>query len=260
MDREDTRKLNKPERRTKLLRAGLIVLALLLISAIPVSAWLAQRRRFAAFAIIDNPVAIYIGSGQKEDMRYININSIDVTKTGHPVYSTGDMKYQDFVFCVYGDALTEYRLQMAHTTNNPFRYELYHAQEDTDASPAASDVKYELHDAAGRPTGTYKYYKISDATPVPGAYKNQVASGDEPILATNALHGQSYGTYSSVEAHAEPLYWQTTGTVSSHVENGVFLNYYILRVYWPKSYMHNTRETDILCIAADSSNSDQAGS
>lgn len=81
-----------------------------------------------------------------------------------------------------------YILQLAHTTNLPLTYEIYTASE-----------------------WAQKTTRIKEAN----AQEKQ-------------HHAETYGTYSSVQKNAEPLYWQAERTANP--KNGI--DYYVLVVNW----------------------------
>lgn len=266
------RKQDHDMRGMKLHRVGIsvLVLALLLIGAFPVSAWLTKQRRIAAMAQIDNPIAIYIGAGERENMSYININNIDVT-SGESNPTGDNEKYTDYVFSIYGNAVYSYMLQLAHTTNNPFRYEIYPAKTGTEGVTATTEgaVKYETHDEDGAPTGSFTFYAADyfleengTPTPIAGHYINQagtydfsnnpnVTQSEELMMADKTKHDVSYNDTETPEPHAEPLYWKTEDPIPVANEDYMdFTHYYILRVIWPETYNMNTRETDLICIVA----------
>ena len=129
---------------------SIFLLALTLAVAIPSFAWF-SRKVITAYAPVSSNESLYIGAGHIsilrrqeddslyfdpdvpfEDVRYLYLNAIDATDGND---------YQDFVFCVYGESISQFRLQFGHTTNNQFSYEIYAVFERT-----LSDVSYPVMD------------------------------------------------------------------------------------------------------------------
>ncbi|MBR5941976.1 MAG: hypothetical protein IKZ81_01380 [Clostridia bacterium] len=234
----------------------LVLFLTLTVLAAPVFAWFSFSRILASYAPISKPESLYIGAGHRdfdetngvflndhfEDIRYLYLEGIDVHN---------DDTYYDYVFCVFGKAITHYRMQLAYTTNNQFIYEIYNATEYTAAeygalAQAQQDlcVEYTTHDAT---PATY-YYKAT-GTALPGNYLNAQTVGGE-TLATDSYHTATYGAYDEVDKFAEPIYWQTRDNINGN-RRGDFIHYYILRVY-VNNKQDNDRETDVICIAAKS--------
>lgn len=251
MDRETaiSQKRISPRRLVKkvFLAIGLVLLAFVQI-IIPVFAWFSIMRMLASYAPISKPQSLYIGAGHREidevnhvflddhfeDIRYLYFNGIDVNE---------EADHYDYVFCIFGKAVSHYKLQLAYTTNNQFTYEIFPATESDVYS--ADAVAYTTHTA---PPETY-YYSAASLTPLAGDYLNdQTVDGE--LLADSSQHTATYGAYGILDKYAEPLYWQTTNAEAGH-PRGDFINYYILRVNL-NGKTANDRETDVICIAAHS--------
>ena len=152
-------------------------------------------------------------------------------------------------------------MQLAFTTNKQFTYEIYNADEYTQAEienlteserEALEPVAYTTHVAT--PATYYYSIKINPLTeekepPLSGTYLNKAAG--EEILANATKHGATYGSYNNVHKYAEPIYWQTTNTQMGNIYDD-FVNYYILRIRYGENEMPIDRETDVICIAAKS--------
>lgn len=71
------------------------------------------------------PNALLIGAGDAKPIQQLELSNIDVS---------GAQKYKDVVFCVYSTKPgLAYHLQLAHTTNIGFSYEIDKASIETDA-------------------------------------------------------------------------------------------------------------------------------
>ena len=229
--------LTKKQKIAFLLR--MLVVTVLMLGALGATtyAWWRARVGAASYAPVFSPEALYIGAGHRdidndtfEDIRYLYFNGLDAEGEDHV----------DKVFCVYGKGIGAYKIQIAYTTNNPFTYKIYHAVESETETPGS--VEYILHQAVEK-----AYYYTANGEEIAGTYLNKTVINGE-TLATSTYHSDTYGSYSSVQKNAEPIYWQTTNEEDGNVR-GDFVNYYILRIY-KNGKATNDRETDVLCIAA----------
>lgn len=234
----------------KILPIAVTMAAILLALALPVLSWFARGKQLLAYAPITSPEALYIGAGHRdtvngtfEDIRYLYFNGIDANDADG---------WSDYVFCVYGTAISGFNLQLAFTTNNQFEYEVYVASESP--TPTANTlVDYQAHDEEQ----THYYYEIdqevNSGNPVAGSFLNLDAveyANNDLYLANNSRHASAYGLYGNVNRFAEALYWQTDSPIAGD-STGEFVVYFILRVK-TNGKTSNDRETDILCISAKS--------
>ena len=275
-DTENAEKLSadgndiKKAKRARLITVALaLAITIISVATIPTFAWFYGYKNMAAYAPLDAPKALFIGTGRKEDVKYLYLKEIDVTKS----------TYKDYVISVSGEGITRYSIQMGYTNNNQFNYKLFFASEKTQSdldlmdAGAKSDwlegaIAYEPYDG----TRGEAYYKIDDSTSysaysvvaeeityvpaaeadgeVKGSVKNS-AAGDE-ILAepSGVYHDSTYSAYTTVQKYAEPIYWQTTNAILTPHTTASFTQYFILRVEWEAVRDANSRETDIICIAA----------
>ena len=102
------------------------ILSLLLIILIPVYAWFNYQREIARIERIQSPDMLYITAANREDKINIDMNNIDTDATWNST-SNEKASYQYFVFAVAGRYVTNYNLQLAHTKNNNFTYEIFEA-------------------------------------------------------------------------------------------------------------------------------------
>lgn len=227
----------------KLIPIAVTMAAILVALALPVLSWFIASKHLLAYAPITSPEALYIGAGHRdaekgtfEDIRYLYFNGINAAED-----------HSDYVFCVYGTAISAFHLQLAFTTNNQFEYEIYVAEESTAPSPGA--VKYAVHDGSN----DVYYYSIdgdvNGGEPVEGGFLNKTEA-DGYVLADASRHASAYDDYSHVNRFAEALYWQTDDPIPGHATDD-FVVYFILRVK-TNGKASNDRETDVLCISAKS--------
>lgn len=209
------------------------VLTILLLISMPVFAWLYYQRNMETVAMIKVPIALRIGEGDRNAIEALDLSKIDVTD------ETG---YKDVVFCVYGKQKLSYNIQLAHTTNIGFKYEIYPATKSDDGS---------VKDQEG------KLYNID--TCLSGKYFNQ--DSKDSNIADKSKHELTYpkgeSGYGYVQKNAEPLYWKTSSVQSLTVQSlvdGWYANYYVLRVKWADSpNIRNDKETDMIYLMAEAS-------
>lgn len=117
--------------------------------------------------------------------------------------------------------------------------------------------------------GTKYYYPYLNGTVIDGEYLNpkdksdpiavggltKIGDGEENINNDETFHKRNYTitentTYDNVNEYAEPLYWQATNTaVNYKIDNGDFVDYYVLKIIWTENFSNN-KETDMIYITA----------
>ncbi len=215
-----------------------LILLFLFFVATPVFAWLNSEKVIAGYAPVSTISSLFIGAGHNEDIKYLYFDGIDAAE-GDPE----EPRYKYYVFCISGEFASYYKIQLAYTTNNQFSYDIFHATESS--NPSGATVSYTT-------VGGDTYYYAIDGSAIVGHFLNsQTVDGE--LIANSDKHAETYGTYSYVNKYAEPLYWQTNSAIQGNVY-GDFYHYYILRVNLG-SKGENDRETDVICIAAKTSNS-----
>lgn len=218
------RKLEKKKKRQLVIAVSLSVV---LLVALPVYAWFTHKRSIALTTKINAPTQLYITAGNKESVANLEMADIDVENGS----------YKDFVFGIGGTDVQNYQIQLAHTTNIPFEYEIYRAKSVQEADKDDDTVVYVSNEV----NKTF-YYNI-DGDKISGNYLNQ--NGSE-ILANSTLHEKSYDTYSNVQKNAEALYWQSTDLSVTDTEDP-FCDYFIIRVKW-NDKVQNNKETDMVYL------------
>lgn len=231
---KNTTKQKNPKFNNKRLRTAAIILTALLAIAIPVAAWFSNQRGMVTLTKIQSPAKLSIGAGNKESCAYIDMSGIDV--------SNPDVTSKEFVFSVYSSVSGNYKIQLAHTTNIPFTYEIYKASAcDENGNGVENAVVY--HSKID--SEDYYYTKGEEIT---GKYINMEST---EFLADSTQHKATYGEYNNVQKNAEPLYWQSSNPIPAvkNVEEG-FVDYYVLEVSWEYSKVKNDKETDMVYITA----------
>lgn len=204
-----------------------VAVAALALVVLPVFAWLYMQRSMETITKVNMPYALLIGAGDAKPIQQLQLSNIDVSAS----------KSKDVVFCVYSEKKSKsYDLQLAHTTNIGFKYEIYKASRPAAGASAENVVSY-----------LGKQYKKGNL--LVGSYLNKDGNSDN---ATNTYHGITYGEYSSVQKSAEPLYWKTTNQETlpeKKDDTTYYVNYYILHIFWDEN-VQNNKETDMIYLMA----------
>ena len=210
-----------------------VIAAALALLVIPVFAWMYMQRSMETITKVNMPYALLIGAGDAKPIQQLELSNIDVS---------GTQKYKDVVFCVYSEKSSKsYYLQLAHTTNIGFTYEIYKA-----SRPAADASTGDVVSYLGKP-----YIKGEQLA---GSYLNKDESSN---YATDKYHYITYNEYDKehVQKSAEPLYWKTASQeklpdeMQKPDKNGNYVNYYILHITWDET-VQNNKETDMIYIMA----------
>lgn len=205
-----------------------VVAAALALLVIPVFAWLYMQRSMETITKVNMPYALLIGAGDAKPIQQLELSNIDVS---------GTQKYKEVVFCVYSEKPSKsYYLQLAHTTNIGFKYEIYKA-----SRPAAETYAENVVSYLGK-----QYIK---GEPLAGSYLNKDGNSSN---ATSTYHNITYGEYKNIQKSAEPLYWKTTSQETLPKEKDdttYYVNYYILHISWDEN-VQNNKETDMIYLMA----------
>lgn len=207
-----------------------VAAAALALVVLPVFAWLYMQRSMETITKVNMPYALLIGAGDAKPIQQLELSNIDVS---------GTQKYKEVVFCVYSEKPSKsYYLQLAHTTNIGFKYEIYKA-----SRPAAETFAGDVVSYLGK-----QYIKGDQLT---GSYLNKDESSD---YATDKYHEITYNKYDKkhVQKSAEPLYWKTSSPVTlpdKADDTGYYVNYYILHITWGDD-VQNNKETDMIYLMA----------
>lgn len=275
-----------------------IILTSALIVVIPTFAWFANQNRAAEMYKINNPNSLFLSAAHREDSVNFEINGINadeilVDGNGDKILdgSGNEQKitHMYYAFNVTGDSVSKFTIQLAYTTNNPFTYEIYAANE-LDTKPAAvagqaiDYVEYtltgdtvegmpqlsgsEYHLLAAPPDDpadppTKLYYQINStetdggiavAGKYTGRYLNSTSGTDANSDPESSYYDMAYEEYSNTEQHAKAVYWQATNVSAiegtDNPNKQPFSRHFILKVSWPAGSLDNTaKETDIVYIS-----------
>ena len=275
---EKYKKLDKSQR-IQLIFAALITLAILIL--FPAVAWFAFQKEMAVSTKVNSPATIEIKAGAENEIINFDLSGIDAenwTRTYTDSQTGQDYYYKDYVFCVKGKAINSYNLQLAHTTNIAFKYDIYRLTDlgaTTEDSEEGLSEDYALYVSLDR--SVKNKYRCDNR--INGSYVNNAgASGGRVIAQTNGstsrprdLTARSYDVGSdNYQKYANPAYWIAKGIPIGSGEHGDdgFVHFYTLRVSWIKPdsipeggdegldqlVVFNNKETDMIYITAGAAN------
>lgn len=249
-------KVKKIKKKTVLLFT-LAATGLILVGVI-VYAWFFYKRQLDTLTWIKTPIRLEIGSGNNHDIAYLDMGSIDADTQDHSM---------NYVFCVYGEPIDMYSLQLAYTTNIPFYYEVYRAQLSTSEQTTSGNivnVPFTYTDNSGEHTENFTY----DNSKSPVISAKPLSKMDEAEITKHQSHNLSYGdengqnavNSSKVQKNAEPLYWLASENnldmLNPPIENrgtnafggDCFCDYFVLHVSWEPNTVSNDKETDMVYL------------
>ena len=280
-------KIEAMDKAQKIQLIAALIMTVLLIISMPTFAWFSYQNEMAVSTKIDSPATLEIKSGGHpgEEQAIINfeLSDIDTEDSTYNHYTKDGVTYyyKDFVFCVKGKSLSSYDLQLAHTTNIAFKYEIYSAVADDNG-----DILYMPKDNNAANSQRYRLARIKTDTngdavldnndeaiyedydvPLDGAYANATIVGNR-VVVNDSLKGRSYNVGTggdNVQQYANPAYWIKRGIVvhSIQKQDGGFTHSYVLRISWIMSssideeareedldIVQNNKETDMIYITA----------
>lgn len=210
--------------------------------------WFTAERELDMMTMIKTPIMLELKSGKNHDIVYLDMGNIDV--------ESGQTS-KDFVFCVYGEPIDYYSLQLAHTTNIPFKYTISRANYISDTKPENNEnyIKFVFEDEEGLHQEWFKKTNIvvikTNETP---EIKEQHKKHQITYKTSTSSEGID-SAYEYVQDNAEPLYWlaQEDGLTSLYPKSpetlsNRFYDYYILTVSWDENAVNN-KETDMVYIS-----------
>ncbi len=237
-----------------------LVIAILCTMSIPVYAWFAYQDRIEAFSKIKEPPSLNLASGGEDPALYISLENIDVNAANHEKY---------VVFSVEPGKYSAYDIQLTHTTNIPFNYELYRIKQDNNGTIEYTDhsinvdggeteLKYSIMTgAAGTTNGKVTLQDINQKNGT-----NRIL-GDETELTT--YNRSNYNTETDeVNQYVEPIYSvaRRIPQLSAGDDDSSDRDYFAIKITWQVdpnigaddvnywNYAFNNKETDIIYISA----------
>ncbi len=262
----------------QLFLAALFTASIIVIA--PSLAWFSYQKEMAVSTKINSPATLEIKSGghagAEQDIINFELSDIDTESKSYPHYEESGTTYyyKDYVFCVKGKAISAYDLQIAHTTNIAFKYQVFRAiQDDTygtiqyvskDKSVTQmyrlARVKLDVSGNVVTQDSAVVYEDYS--TPIDGRYINN-ANSDGRTLANSSLTARSYDTDTDTyQVFANPVYWlkRDIPVYTEEKTDDGFTHSYVLRISWVMKsnnddvndldVVQNNKETDMIYITA----------
>lgn len=232
-----------------------LLFSLLIVVGLPVYAWFNYTNNLETMTKVKEPDNLDIRAGNFDQIVNFELSNIDIEDMAKNRTS------QCYVFSVSaGDYKINYNLQLAHTTNIPFKYTLWKAtqvqsdgegivqyhplDDDTDITYYRKDSKIEL-EALNADNGNVDNYGRTLAQ-ASGTYYNETYSGDD-----------------KPEIYAVPMYLKTKNPITPENKGSDEHDYFILELEWDGkesatnftkwNKAENNKETDIIYISASRS-------
>ena len=237
-----------------------LIIAILCTMAVPAFAWFVYQDRIETFSKIKEPPSINLASGGDDPALYISLENIDVSKS--------TVKY--IVFSVETGKYSAYDIQLSHTTNIPFTYELYRIQEDEygmieyidhtrDVNAEETTIKYKI---MTMPEGTAAWkVELKDINPDEKTTGRTL--GVENDL--NKYNRKNYADTDNVNQYVKPIYSvaRRIPQLNENEDGSSARDYFAIKItwtqgannltesdanYWNNAY--NNKETDLIYISA----------
>ena len=235
----------------KIYITSIIALILALTALIGVTlSWFFNKRELDSLTWIKTPICLNIRSGNDHDIAYLDLGSIDADTKDREVYR---------VFCVYGEPVDIYSLQLAYTTNIAFYYDIYRAS----YAPETGNVDFTYTDETGDHTEKFSYdpesTPVIQAKPLNKLNETEIAAHQSHTLSYGDDKGQKPVDEGKVQSNAEPLYWlanenglnvMNPQNVKKNSETGTayFCDYYVIKIHWDEGTVINDKETDMVYL------------
>lgn len=241
---------NKKNKVKKMYISSVIALILAATALIGVTfAWFFYRRELDTLTWIKTPIRLDIRSGNDHDIAYLDLGSIDADTPGRTI---------ERVFCVYGEPVDIYSLQLAYTTNIAFYYDIYRASYD----PDNGKVVFTYTDEKGDHTERFSYdesEQVIAAKPLGKMSKGEIAAHQSHTLSYGDDKGLNPVDMSRVQSNAEPLYWlagenglnvMKPQNIQNHevTNSAYFCDYYVIKIHWDEGTVINDKETDMVYL------------
>ncbi len=232
------------------------------ILAIGIYAWFSYHQGLNSMTKVKAPPTLNLASGHLDEISYFELQDIDVTKGKNS--EEKDEKYKDYVFSVEPGKIAKYNIQIAHTTNIPFKYELYRAKEDVNGdivyrTSEDEEITYSII-TEEQIEGIDQKINLKDYNP------DNRSTGRTLGLEDKLPAGRkNYDDGDTVNIYAAPLY-SIARNISRNdavIDKSAERDYFVLRLVWKYkdslsdsekwNYAVNNKETDIVYISAQES-------
>ena len=237
-----------------------LIIAILCTLSVPAFAWFFYQDRIETFSKIKEPPSINLASGGDDPALYISLENIDVSKSTE--------KY--IVFSVEPGKYSAYDIQLSHTTNIPFTYELYRIQEDQNGM-----IEYIDHTRDVNAEETTIKYKIMTAAEGTAAWKVELKDINPDKKTTgrtlgvendlNKYNRKNYADTDNVNQYVKPIYSvaRRIPQLNENEDGSSDRDYFAIKLTWTKgannltesdndywNHAYNNKETDLIYISA----------
>lgn len=242
-----------------------LVVILICTSIIPVYAWFVFQDRIEAMSKIKEPPSINLASGGDDPALYISLENIDVSVGAAEKY---------VVFSVEPGKYSAYDIQLSHTTNIPFTYELYRVRENANGmieytDHTRNDVETKLHysimtDYSLNETGSAEIAsgKVTLTNINADTTGSRVLGSEEMLVSKSRTNYDT--TSDEVNKYVKPLYSvaRKIPQLNEGVDSSADRDYFAIKITWQTNsnireddsgywdYAFNNKETDIIYISA----------
>ena len=280
----------------KIQLAAAVLFTVAVIITIPVIAWFSYQKEMAVSTRVNSPATLEIKagghSGEEQSIINFELSDIDTEDRSYESYVEGEGEsavryyYKDFVFCVKGKAINSYDLQLVHTTNIAFKYEIFRAVQDDNGTILYTSKNNEVNqlyklarvllDSNDNPVIVNNQVVYEDySDPIDGHYVNNanagiggrlIAKDNGSSAVAKDLTARSYDGGEHYQAYANPVYWVKRDIPVYTEEKGDdgFTHSYVLRISWVMKgenddvgnleVVQNNKETDVIYITASADN------
>jgi len=238
-----------------------LVLSGALAGIIAVNAWFTGQKSMQTVTKIESPTVLVLGSGNRESIQRLDLGDIDA-EPADELNETVHRKRYVFSVSSPETGITGYVIQLAHTTNIPFRYRIYSAddsQEDTSFDEKKEDKDYIVvpYESIGGNTIEYGFKRDIASADSKAKYNiflqimNPETESSE-LLADQKDYSHTYDDYENVQKNAKPVYLKSPAI--SNATSLPFLHNYILEIEWEtgngNDKAFNNKETDMVYLMA----------
>ena len=254
-----------------------VIMTLAVIVIIPLYAWFSYKKGLAELQLIKSPDLLYITAANAESVKNLDMSGINVEANKIVDGQEVPIDNKLFPFCVAGDYVPSFTLQLAHTSNNPFKYEIFEgivyideaAAQATNKEYVEYTVKYDLNDIHinglqrdSITEGDVLYIvkgsslQTDSAANIGGYNGDYLNMSQDNRRATTKYLEECYGDYNIYTDYELPLYWQCSGIPSADPLNhrDTFFRTFIVDVSWTPGEVGNNKETDIVYLMAYTGN------
>lgn len=226
-----------------------VILAALAFIAVTLS-WFYNKREIDSLTWIKTPIRLDIGSGNNHSITYLDMGAID---------TESEIPYKDYVFCVYGEPVDIYSLQLAYTTNIAFSYDVYRAE----LGGAGTSVTFTYTENGVEYVENFSYdtnKKVISGKPLSELTEAEISVHQNHELSYGDDNGLNPTAKSKVQSNAEPLYWLASengvsvmnpvNKIVKETGESYFCDYYVIHISWEKGTVINDKETDLVYLTA----------